>query len=60
MTVPIEVPGDLVSLGFSAQVRARSEKDRVRIVASTDGGKTWRAGRRHERARPRAAPATSA
>ena len=36
------MPGDLVSLGFSAQVRARSEKDRVRIVASTDGGKTWR------------------
>lgn len=42
MTVPIETPGDLVSLGFSAQVRARGEKDRVRIVASTDGGKTWR------------------
>lgn len=42
MTVPIDVPGDLVSLGFSAQVRARSEQDRVRIVASTDAGKTWR------------------
>ena len=42
MTVPIDVPGDLVSLGFSAQIRARSEKDRVHIVASTDGGKTWR------------------
>jgi hypothetical protein len=42
MTVPVEVPGDLISLGFSAQVRARSEKDRVRIVASTDGGTSWR------------------
>jgi hypothetical protein len=42
MTVPVEVPGDLVSLGFSAQIRARSEKDRVRIVASTNGGRTWR------------------
>jgi hypothetical protein len=42
MTVPIEVPGDLVGLGFSAQIRARGEKDRVRVTASTDGGKTWR------------------
>ena len=42
MTVPIEVPGDLVSLGFSAQIRARSERDLVHIVASTDGGQTWR------------------
>jgi hypothetical protein len=31
MTVPIEVPGDLVNLSFSAQVRARSEKDRARL-----------------------------
>src|SRR5262249_25115420 len=31
MTVPIDVPGDLVSLGFSAQVRARSKKDRARV-----------------------------
>jgi hypothetical protein len=43
MTVPIDVPGDLVSLGFSAQIRARSEKDLVHIVASTNGGTTWRA-----------------
>jgi hypothetical protein len=42
MTVPIEVPGDLVALGFSAQVRARSEKDRVRVSTSTDNGRTWR------------------
>ena len=42
MTVPVEVPGDLVSLGFSAQIRARSEKDLIHIVASTDGGTTWR------------------
>jgi len=43
MTVPDDVPGDLVSLGFSAQIRARSEKDLVPIVASTDGGTSWRA-----------------
>jgi hypothetical protein len=42
MTVPIEVPGDLVGLGFSTQFRARSEKDRIRVATSTDGGKTWR------------------
>jgi hypothetical protein len=42
MTVPIDVPGDLVGLGFSAQVRARGEKDRVGVTTSTDGGKTWR------------------
>jgi hypothetical protein len=42
MTVPIEVPGDLVGLGFSAQVRARSEKDRARVLTSTDNGKTWK------------------
>jgi hypothetical protein len=42
VTVPVEVPGDLVSLGFSAQIRARSEKDSVRVVASTNGGKSWR------------------
>jgi len=42
MTVPVEVPGDLVSLGFSAQIRARSEKDRIQVAASTDNGRTWR------------------
>jgi hypothetical protein len=42
MTVPIDVPGELVSLGFSAQIRARSEKDLVHIVATTDDGATWR------------------
>ncbi len=42
MTVPIEVPGDLVSLGFSAQIRARSDRDRVRVTASTNNGRTWR------------------
>ena len=36
------MPGDLVSLGFSAQIRARSEKDLVHVVARTDGGTTWR------------------
>ncbi len=42
MTVPIDVPGDLFSLGFSAQIRARSEKDLIHIIASTDGERTWR------------------
>jgi len=42
MTVPVEVPGDLVTLGFSAQIRARSEKDHIRVAASTDNGRTWR------------------
>jgi hypothetical protein len=42
MTVPVEVPGDMVSLGFSTQFRARSTKDRVRVTASADGGRSWR------------------
>jgi hypothetical protein len=42
MTVPVEVPGDLVSLGFSAQFRARSERDRIRATASVNAGRTWR------------------
>jgi hypothetical protein len=42
MTVPIDVPGDLVGLGFSAMIRARGEKDRVAAKVSHDGGKTWR------------------
>jgi hypothetical protein len=42
MTVPIELPGDLVSLEFSAQIRARSENDRVRASTSTDNGRSWR------------------
>jgi hypothetical protein len=45
MTVPIEVPGDLVALRFCAQVRARGEKDAVRVRISDDG-RAWReAGR---------------
>jgi hypothetical protein len=42
MTVPVEVPGDMVALGFSAQIRARGEKDHVRVAASTDLGRSWR------------------
>jgi hypothetical protein len=42
MTVPIDVPGDLLALGFSAMIRARGEKDRVRASVSTDGGTSWR------------------
>ena len=42
MTVPIEVPGDLVSLRWSAQVRARGAKDAVAMLVSADDGRTWR------------------
>ncbi len=42
MTVPVEVPGDLVSLRFSTQFRARSPKDRIRVTASADNGRAWR------------------
>ena len=42
MTVPVEVPGDLVALGFSTQFRARSQKDCIRTTASTDNGQSWR------------------
>lgn len=42
MTVPIDVPGDLVALGFSAMIRARGERDVVRAAVSGDGGRTWR------------------
>ncbi len=42
MIVPVEMPGELVSLGFSAQFRARSPKDRIRVTASGDNGRAWR------------------
>src|SRR5262249_51453368 len=42
MTVPIAVPGDLVTLRWSAQVRARGAQDVVRMLASGDQGRTWR------------------
>jgi hypothetical protein len=42
MTVPIEVPGDLLVLGFSSQIRARGDKDHIRVTASTDNGRSWR------------------
>jgi hypothetical protein len=42
MTVPIEVPGDLIALRFSAQVRARGAKDVIAILVSADGGESWR------------------
>jgi hypothetical protein len=41
MTVPVETPGELVALRFSAQVRARGNKDLVQMLVSTDQGKTW-------------------
>jgi hypothetical protein len=42
VTVPIDVPGDLVALEFTAMVRARMPRDRARAVVSADGGRTWR------------------
>ena len=42
MTVPVAVPGDLVTLRFSAQARARGAKDVIRMLASSDRGQTWR------------------
>ena len=39
MTVPVDSPGDLVSLGFSTQFR-RSPKDRIRVTASSDNGQS--------------------
>ena len=42
MTVPVETPGDLVALRFSAQVRVRDAKDVVHATVSTDAGATWR------------------
>ena len=40
MTVPVDVPGDLVSLG-SRQIRPKRKRP-LRMDASTDGGRTWR------------------
>ena len=52
MTVPIDVPGDLVGLGFSAQVRARGEKDRVRVGGQHRRRQDLARGRRHRRPDP--------
>jgi hypothetical protein len=41
MTVPVDVPGDLVALRFCATVRARGAKDVVKMLVSTDDGTTW-------------------
>jgi hypothetical protein len=42
MTVPIETPGAMTALRFGAQVRARGEKDAMRMLLSFDGGKSWK------------------
>ena len=42
MTVPIETPGDIASLRFGAQIRARGDKDVVKMMLSFDDGRTWR------------------
>jgi hypothetical protein len=46
MTVPIETPGDLIGLRFGAQVRARGNRDAVKMLLSFDAGKTWIEGGR--------------
>ena len=42
MTVPLETLGDMVGLRFGAQIRARGEKDLIRMALSSDNGVTWR------------------
>jgi len=42
MSQRVEVPGDLVALRLSAQVRARDAKDVITVRARGDGGTTWR------------------
>jgi hypothetical protein len=42
MTVPLETPGDIVALRWSAQVRAISPSEHVSMFWSADAGKTWR------------------
>jgi hypothetical protein len=39
--VPVETPGDLVALRFGAQIRARGDKDVIKMLGSFDDGKTW-------------------
>ncbi len=41
MTVPIETPGDLTAIRFGAHIRARGEKDVVKMLLSFDDGKSW-------------------
>ena len=41
MTVPIETPGDMTTLRFGAHIRARGDKDVVKLKLSFDGGQTW-------------------
>src|SRR5438874_13264996 len=41
MTVPIETPADIAALRFGAHIRARGQKDLVKMLLSFDGGSTW-------------------
>jgi hypothetical protein len=41
MTVPVEVPGEIVALRGSTQIRARGAKDTIRLLVSFDGGGHW-------------------
>jgi hypothetical protein len=41
MTVPIETAGHMSAIRFGAQIRARGERDQIRMLLSFDEGKTW-------------------
>lgn len=41
MTVPIETPGDMAVLRFGGHIRARGERDVVKMKLSFDAGQTW-------------------
>jgi hypothetical protein len=48
MTVPIETPGNMAALRFGAQIRARGERDLVKMQLSFDEGKSWKEAARIE------------
>lgn len=41
MTVPIATPGEIVALRFGGHIRARGERDLVKIQVTFDDGQTW-------------------
>jgi hypothetical protein len=44
MTVPLQTPGPMTAIHFGAHVRARGEKDVVRMSLSFDDGQNWTEG----------------
>lgn len=46
ITVPVDTPGEIVALRFGGHIRARGQRDLVKIQVSFDDGQTWQeAGR---------------